>query len=428
VLHVLSSLATHLMHDSDRNTPRMTQRWPRTIVHADMDAFYASVEQRDDPALRGKPILVGPKSGRGVVLTASYEARPYRVGSAMPMAEALRRCPHAIVVPPRFELYRETSRTIMATFREFAARVEALSLDEAFLDMSGAEAFFGAPAAMAQKIKDAVREATHGLTVSVGVSGTKYVAKVASGYQKPDGLTIVPQAQARAWLGALPVAKLWGAGKKTQQRLIEAGFVTIGDVAAADLADLRRLFGKQGEQFHRLANADDPREVVSDRPSQSISWERTFERDIGKADEIAFQLRKGADHVAARLRREGYATRGVRLKLKTSGFEILTRQLQLANATQAGETLFQAVVRLVPELLPRGPFRLIGVGAYALETAGQSQQLGLLEDAATEKHSKLEKALDALEARFGSGVVHRAGDLLRTQDLGVAFRPDEGEE
>jgi DNA polymerase-4 len=384
-----------------------------------MDAFYASVEQRDDPSLRGKPLLVGPKSGRGVVLTASYEARPYRVGSAMPMAEALRRCPQAIVVPPRFEVYREASRTIMATFRDFASSVEALSLDEAFLDMSGAEAFFGAPQAMAQKIKDAVREATNGLTVSVGVSGTKYVAKVASGYQKPDGLTVVPQAQARAWLGALSVAKLWGAGKKTQQRLIEAGFATIGDVAAADSADLRTLFGQQGEQFHRLANADDPREVVSDRPSKSISWERTFERDIGGAEEIGFQLRKAADQVAARLRREGYATRGVRLKLKTAGFQILTRQVQLAHATQAGETLYQAVMQLVPGLIARGPFRLIGVGTFALETAGESLQLGLLEDGATVKHSKLEKALDALEARFGPGVVHRAGDLLRTQDLGV---------
>jgi len=194
------------------------------------------------------------------------------------------------------------------------------------------------------------------------------------------------------------------------------------------VASLRRLFGKQGEQFHRLANADDPREVVSDRPSKSISWERTFEQDIGASEDIAFQLRKAADQVAARLRREGYATRGVRLKLKTARFEILTRQLALASATQAGETLYQGVMRMLPALLRRGPFRLIGVGTYALEPAGESLQLGLLEDGATEKHAKLEKALDALEARFGTGVVHRAGDLLRTQDLGVAYRPERDED
>ena len=210
----------------------------RIIVHADMDAFYASIEQRDRPELRGKPLLVGPPSGRGVVLTASYEARPFNVGSAMPMLEARRRCPQAVIVPPRFEHYRAVSKTIMATLREFSGVVEALSLDEAFIDMSGAERFFGAAPEMGRKIKEAVKEATGGLTISVGISATKYVAKVASGYCKPDGLTVVPGESAQQWLAPLPVAKLWGAGRKTQARLHAAGYETIGQIAVASPAVL----------------------------------------------------------------------------------------------------------------------------------------------------------------------------------------------
>jgi DNA polymerase-4 len=209
----------------------MRRSWPQIIVHADMDAFYAAVEQRDDPALRGKPVLIGPNSHRGVVLTASYEARPFGVGSAMPVAEARRRCPHAIMVPPRFERYQQVSEQIMNVFADFSPSVEAISLDEAFLDMSGAEHFFGPPRAMAEKLKRAVLEAT-GLHISVGVSGTKYVAKVASAYDKPNGLMVVPPQHAVAWLAPLSVSRLWGAGKQTVPRLHALGLRTIGDVAA----------------------------------------------------------------------------------------------------------------------------------------------------------------------------------------------------
>ena len=189
--------------------------WPRIVMHADMDAFYAAVEQMDDPSLRGRPILVGSPSARGVVLTASYEARPFGVGSAMPMARARKLCPDALIVPPRFERYREVSASVMQTFGDFSPDVEAISLDEAFLDMSGAENIFGPPEMMGRKLKEAVREGTGGLKVTVGISGTKYVAKVASGYKKPDGLTIVPQNEAKAWLAPLPISYLWGVGKKT---------------------------------------------------------------------------------------------------------------------------------------------------------------------------------------------------------------------
>jgi len=183
-----------------------TAKWPRVIVHADMDAFYAAIEQLDDPALRGRPLLIGPPSARGVVLTASYEARPFGVGSAMPMARARKLCPQALVVPPRFERYQEVSATIMRLFGEFSPHVEPLSLDEAFLDMTGSERLFGSPEQIGLRLKRAVRDATGGLAVSVGISGTKYVAKVASGHGKPDGLTIVAPADAAAWLAPQPVS------------------------------------------------------------------------------------------------------------------------------------------------------------------------------------------------------------------------------
>ncbi len=400
----------------------------RVIVHADMDAFYASVEQNDNPELRGKPILVGPNSGRGVVLTASYEARPFGVGSAMPMVQARQQCPQAIVVPPRFDRYREVSRTVMAAFREFSGEVEPLSLDEAFIDMTGAERFFGDAASLGRRIKDAVRQATDGLTVSVGVSTTKYVAKVASGYAKPDGLTVVPGAAVAEWLAPMPVSRLWGAGAKTQACLHDAGFQTIGQVADADPAALRRLLGKAGEQFHRLANGIDERAVVAERAAKSISWERTFERDVGDQREIEYHVRKAAEQVAARLRRERYAASGVRLKLKSSKFRILTRQRQLDSATQDSLVFATHARRMLPELLADGPFRLIGVAAYGLErrtAAEQSMQLGLLDDAEVRRSAQLEQALDAVEARFGADAVRRGGDWSRTRDLGVAYRPEE---
>src|SRR6478736_3556443 len=212
---------------------RSARLWPRIIAHADMDAFYAAVEQLDDPSLRGRPLIIGPNSNRGVVLTASYEARPYGVHSAMPMARARKLCPDALIVPPRFDRYTEISEQVMKVFGNFSPEVEALSLDEAFLNMSGSEHLFGNPASIGRKVKDAVKEAT-GLTVSVGVSGTKYVAKVASDYGKPDGLVVVPPNDAEAWLAPLPVSRLWGAGPKTQQRLIALGFNAIGDIAAAE--------------------------------------------------------------------------------------------------------------------------------------------------------------------------------------------------
>jgi DNA polymerase-4 len=250
--------------------------WPRIIAHADMDAFYAAIEQLDDPALRGRPILVGPPSSRGVVLTASYEARPYGVGSAMPMAKARRLCPTAMIIPPRFERYQEVSRMIMRVFSDFSPDVEALSLDEAFLDMTGSEQVLGDPKSIGRRLKTAIRETTGGLTASVGISATKYVAKVASACRKPDGLTVVPPEEAKAWLAPLPVAWLWGAGPKTQVHLHHLGLQTIGEVARADPQFLFAKLGSAGLHFHTLAQAEDPRPTWTANLQEH--WFRTYTR------------------------------------------------------------------------------------------------------------------------------------------------------
>src|SRR5262245_16940298 len=326
----------------------MRRSWQRIIAHADMDAFYAAVEQLDDPKLRGLPILVGPNSNRGVVLTASYEARPFGVHSAMPIARARRMCPDALIVPPRFDRYTEISKQIMTVFGNFSPDVEALSLDEAFLDMSGSEHLFGDPRSMGRKIKDAVKDAT-GLNASVGLSGTKYVAKVASDYGKPDGLVVVRPEEAEAWLAPLSVARLWGAGPKTQQRLIELGFNTIGDIARATPNELDERLGAMGRRFFALSHGQDPREVAVSRRSKSVGSDRTLARDVHRRADIVLHLHHSADDVARRLRKRGYVAAGVRVKLKTHDFRLFTRQRRMPRATDVAATLHAQAVALLDE-------------------------------------------------------------------------------
>lgn len=395
----------------------------RLIVHADMDAFYAAVEQLDDPSLVGRPLLIGPRSDRGVVLTASYEARPYGVGSAMPMSRARRLCPQAVVVPPRFERYTEVSKAVMHALAEFSPRLEPLSLDEAFVDMSGAAEIYGPPEAIGRRLKEAVREATGGLTVSVGLSATKYVAKVASDFAKPDGLTIVPATEARAWLAPLPVKALWGAGPKTQQRLAELGFATIGEIAAADPDKLERVLGRLGTRLHRLANADDPREVAPARAAKSIGAERTLERDVAEVDEIEAYLRKTAEAVARRLRRNGLVAGGVRVKLKRTDFQLASRQTTLAEPTDSTARLYEAARALLPAFDAAGPYRLIGLAAYGLDAAAEQPQLGL-ELGGQRRARELDGVLDEIAERFGPGAILRASELAGDATLGTAVNLD----
>ncbi len=388
--------------------------WPRTIAHADMDAFYAAVEQLDDPSLRGKPLLVGPNSDRGVVLTASYEARPYGVGSAMAMARARRKCPDAIIVPPRFERYSEVSRTIMCVFGDFSPHVEAISLDEAFLDLTGSHDLLGPPRTVGKNLKDAVREATGGLTVSVGISGTKYVAKVASDFEKPDGLTIVAPDDAKSWLAPMPVSRLWGVGPKTEAKLHALGLRTIDDFATADPVWLVKKLGKAGEHFHALSQARDPRPVEGRRGSKSIGSERTLSKDVSDREEIKRYLRRSAEEIGKRLRHKTYKAFGVRVKLKTSGFQLLTRQHRRQQPTDLAADLYTDACMILDAFDHRGPFRLVGMAAYDLARDGDTPQLDLF-SGGTRKNRKLETAIDALTRRFGQDILQRAGDMKKTR-------------
>ena len=387
-----------------------------------MDAFYAVVEQLDDPTLRGRPLLVGPQSARGVVLTASYEARPYGVGSAMPMAQARRLCPNAVIVPPRFDRYQQVSATIMKVFSDFSPEVEALSLDEAFLDMTGSEQLFGDPQCIGHRLKTAVREATNGLTASVGLSATKYVAKVASASRKPDGLTVVPPEQAKSWLAPLSVSWLWGAGPKTKARLHQLGLRTIGDVASADVRFLSSKLGSAGLHFHTLAQAEDPRPVIGRRASKSIGSEHTLEEDVREKADIKFHLRRSADTIGRRLRKKNYAAFGVGVKLKTADFQIVTRQHRLSEPTDVADKLYSVGVSLLDHIEHRGPFRLVGLVAYDLVDADTLMQLDLF--GASARRRQLEVAIDGLVERFGSNVLCRADDLNKSPGVRLAATLD----
>lgn len=384
-------------------------RWSRIVVHADMDAFYAAVEQRDDPSLRGKPVIVGGSRRRGVVLTASYEARPFGVGSAMSMGRALRLCPDAVVVPPRFERYVEISRKVMDVFHDFSPLVEALSLDEAFLDMTGAEGLFGPPEEMGRKLRAAVREAV-GLTASVGISTSKYVAKVASDFRKPDGLTVVPGDGVRSFLDPLPVQRLWGVGPKTVPRLHAAGLRTVGDVARASPSWLSARLGSLGPHVRTLALGEDPREVVPDRDGKSVGCEHTLEEDVLGATAIAPHLRHAADEVARRLRRSGQLARGVRVKLKTFEFAIHTRQKKLDEPTDSAGPLLEAALSLLPAFDLEEPMRLVGLSAFDIEDGDAPRQGELFVDPGVERRRALDRALDAVRDRFGDRALQRASD------------------
>lgn len=396
------------MAQGDQNTA--VSRWPRVILHADMDAFYAAVEQRDRPELRGKPLLIGGHGPRSVVATASYEARPYGVGSAMPMGLALRKCPHAIVVEPRMARYAEVSGQIMEVFAQFSPRVEALSLDEAFLDMTGAEGLFGPPDAMGRALKAAVWQRT-ALNVSVGVAGCKYVAKVASDLHKPDALLVIPPDQQTSFLAPLPISRLWGVGAKSQERLRDLGLRTIRDVAASDPAWLQRHLGSLGPHIYDLARGIDARPVVGDREATSLSAEETLDADVVGAARIRPYLLQSADRVAGRLRRAGLVAGGVRVKLKTHKFAIHTRQIALPAPTQNAGELYAAALQLLQAFDLTVPMRLIGLGTFDLRDAAAPVQADLFADGGRQRNARLDAAMDALKQKFGGDAVQRAVDL-----------------
>ncbi len=390
----------------------------RVILHVDMDAFYASVEELDFPEYRGRPLIVGadPKQGRGrgVVSTCNYAARKFGVRSAMPISRAWRLCPHGVFVAHRFERYAELSRRIMGVLRQYSPLVEQVSIDEAFLDCTGEERLFGTPEQLARRIKIAIREST-GLTASVGVAPNKYIAKVASDVNKPDGLAICETGREKEFLAPLPVERLWGAGGKTAARLHSLGYARIGDIQQAERATLLAQLGAAGDFFWELANGIDERPVQTGWRRKSISEETTFETDLGDADALEKTLFSIADSLARRMRSEEVRGRTVQLKLRLQDFETFTRNRTLESATDDTFTIYQAALELFRHAdRKQKRVRLIGIGMANLLHPGDAEvaQLDLFahRPAETEKRKQREVLLDRLKKRFGDTVTR--GSLL----------------
>jgi DNA polymerase-4 len=405
----------------------------RAILHVDMDAFYASVEQLDRPELKGLPVIVGGTSGRGVVAAASYEVRKYGVHSAMPMREALQRCPQAVCVKPRMERYKEASRAVFEVFHEFTPLVEGLSLDEAYLDVTGSRALYGDPPAIAAAIKARIRERT-GLTASVGVSFNKLVAKIASDLRKPDGLCRIDPHEVADVLDPLPIRRLHGIGPKTATKLEECGLHTLGQLRTAPDAVLWPLFGKYTQNVRNRASGIDDRPVVPDWQEKQVSAEETFDTDLRKPAELHAELAKLADRVGVRLRAKELSCSTVVVKIRRRDFTTYTRSRSFTPATQ--ET--PVVLRIARELLdawiaeqPRAAVRLLGVGVASLAPAVQMDLFGQRVEAAPAPRSeataapstrlnvadragaKLDPTLDRIREKFGDGSVTRASSLGR---------------
>jgi DNA polymerase IV len=383
----------------------------RTILHVDLDAFYAAVEQRDRPELRGKPVIVGGSVRRGVVTAASYEVRKFGVRSAMPMAHAVRLCPHAIVVPMRMERYAEASRGFFAILARFAPEAEALSFDEAFLDVTGSERLLGDGPTIARKIKDEVRREIE-LVASVGVGPTKFVAKIASDIDKPDGLRVVTAEGMLGFLHALPVSRLWGVGEVTQEKLLGLGLTTIGAVAAWPESALRgRLGDNLGAHLAALARGEDPRPVVGDRDPVSVGHQETFDDDVDDPDDLVGLLLQQADRVATRLRRAGLRARIVVLLIKYDDFRQVSRRTTLPDPTSDGSVIAHTALELLREVTigPRSGqrVRLAGLSTTGLEPRDAPRQL-TLDERSRAKGERLGDVLDQVRAKFGAAAVQRA--------------------
>jgi DNA polymerase-4 len=382
-----------------------------SILHVDMDAFYASVEVRRRPELRGLPVVVGGSGPRGVVSSASYEARAFGVRSAMPGGRARRLCPQAIFLPVDMAAYLEVSAQVMAVFRDVTPLVEQLSVDEAFLDVSGARRLLGRPEEIARGLRARVR-AELGLPCSVGVAGTKFMAKLASTRAKPDGLLAVAPARAIEFLHPLPIDALWGVGERSAEVLRRLGLRTVGDVAQAPAGMLRQALGEAATaHLQALAWGRDPRRVQPERVEKSVSGETTFDVDIGDADVLRRTLLALSNRVAARLRAAGYAGRTVAIKVRLADFQTLSRSRTLPRATDVAREVFDIAWALFQALAPGDKIRLLGVRVEGLGAADEARQLELGERESGWREA--ERAADAAAARFGASVVRPASLIGR---------------
>ena len=378
----------------------------RAIIHVDMDAFYASVEQRDQPAWAGQAVIVGGTGRRGVVAAASYEARALGVRSAMPTLQARRLAPGAHYVRPRMDRYRQVSEHVFAVFRNYTPVVEGLSLDEAFLDVTGSLALFGTREDIGRRIVEDIRRAVD-LQASVGLAHNKFLAKLASDADKPAGFVSVPPDGVRRFLDPMPIGRLWGIGKKTQPRLKALGILTIGQLRKADPGTLREVLGNRAGHFQALARGEDDREVQPMRPDKSISHEQTFSDNLEEVRELKSELLRQAENVMRRVRAQHLAARTVTVKIRDHRFQTVTRSLTLRGPTSSTRTVYQAASGLLTTWLAANantPVRLLGVGVSKLEE-GVEPRVG-----------DLDETLDGITDRFGAGVV--------TRGLALKKRPD----
>ena len=392
----------------------------RAILHVDMDAFYASIEQRDDPSLKGRPVIVGGTGGRGVVAAASYEVRKFGVHSAMPMGRALRLCPHAICVQPRIQHYASVSRQIFAIFNEFTPLVQGLSLDEAFLDVTASLALMGDAVSIAREIKTRINKTTQ-LTASVGVAPNKLIAKIASDMQKPDGLTVVTRETVHEKLDGLSVRRLPGLGRKTGEKVEDAGIRTFAQLRAASDAVLWPIFGRDTQRMRERASGIDDRPVEPDLEEKSISAEDTFHTDIGDPSKLQSELARLADRTSTRVRKSGLVASCITVKIRRADFTTYTRQKRFNPPTNDTRTITSVASSLLTNWLAENPgakIRLLGVGASQLTEA---EQLDLFSapvanvtsnrPAASANTSRLDTALDAIRQKFGPNALTRAGNL-----------------
>ncbi|MCG8606827.1 DNA polymerase IV [bacterium] len=381
-----------------------------TILHLDMDAFYAAVEQLDNPQYRGKPLIVGsdPKGGkgRGVVATASYEARKYGVHSAMPISQAYRRCPHGTYVRGRMARYSEVSKKVMAILSQYTPIIERISIDEAFLDLTRCIKIFGNAESVGRKIKDQIRSELK-LTASIGIAPNKFLAKVASDLEKPDGFVVVRVGDERAFLKDLPISRLWGVGKKTEQALKGMGISTIGQIAQMSEVQLGRRFGKWGSALWRLSNGIDERSVVTSSPQKSISQERTFDEDMDDEELIERTLFRLSDDLSRLMRNDGLKGRTLTLKIRLEDFSTFTRSQSLSDFIDSPDVLRGVVIGLYRNFDREGKrVRLLGVGVSQLSSIS-GEQLGLF-DQESPMTAKVTKLLDMLKDKYGEDAVSRA--------------------
>lgn len=386
----------------------MQTDWPRRIIHVDMDAFYAAVEQRDNPELRGKPVIIGgPPNRRGVVSTCSYEARKFGVRSAMPLREAGRRCPKGVFLPGDHRKYREVSRQIQSIFREYTPLVEPISVDEAFLDVTGCEGLFGPVVEIGRTIVARILEEIR-LNASVGIGPNKFLAKVASDLQKPNGFVIIGPEDIERVLWPLPVRRIWGVGEKTAESLQQLGWTTIGEVARQPLEQLVKRFGAMGAQLYSLARGLDDRPVQPAHGAKSLGHEHTFSSDTADREKLESALLALAQEVGRRLRKHGLGGRTVTLKLRYSDFTTLTRAETLEQPTAWDGEIYQTVRRLWRNNWNGAPVRLIGVTLSKLGTAdGGGRQMSLFAEN-RERDDRLAGAIDRIKDKYGEKAVTRA--------------------